>query len=157
MYNISLEDMEKLLKDLYNFNYNDHIKNDINPTQVSFANEVLLAENVNSLAKLSDLIRYSYEDYHYSIIDSNNRSHNYEIFKFKKYDIDPKNLYQIIGCNGWIDIYKFSQDNYDKKKTVAHFMTPSALVYSFYDGLLIIIEDALDEKYDFDYKIINAE
>lgn len=154
MKNISLKDVEEILKELYLFNY--EYNSNIDAVQLSFANESLLSGNVDSLSKLTDLTKYSYNDYHYTIIDKINNFHNYEVFILKDFDIDPNNLYQIIACNKWVDIFKFSQNDYDNKKIIAHFINPT-LVYSFYDGSLIIIENDLNKKYDFNYKTIDLD
>ena len=102
--------------------------------QICFANEVNTANNFYDASyRINRITESTYNDIHYKIGDT-----YYDLFTYIKEDTDLDNLYQVIVCNNYYQIWKFKQSDYEHRKVVSEFNMPGK-VYSFYSGTLIVV------------------
>lgn len=139
MTHIKLDSIKTLIKEIYT--YTHCIKEELNINELCFANEIDSVNYIESFYKLIDLTKNSYYNYHMKVKDK-----YYEIFIYKDEEIDIENLYQVIICNNYTQVFNFKQDDYENRKLLANFKNPGR-VYSFYNGYVIIIET----EYRMDY------
>lgn len=139
MNHITMDTIRVLIKEIYKFTH--CIDEELDVNELCFANEINSVNYMESFYKLIDLTKYSYYNYHMKVKDK-----YYEIFLFKDEDIDLENLYQVIICNNYTQVFKFKQDEYDNRKLVANFKNPGR-VYSFHNGYVIIVET--DHRMDY--------
>lgn len=122
---------EELVKSIYDYEHNN---NTVTTTQLCFANEVDSANTYyESSYKVNRLAESSYIDMHFQI-----GNEYYDLFYHINEDMDIDNLYQIIVCNRYYQIFKFKQNDYDHRRLVSEFEMPGK-VYSFYSGSVVII------------------
>ena len=73
--------------------------------QICFANEVNTANNFYDASyRINRITESTYNDIHYKIGDT-----YYDVFTYIKEDTDLDNLYQVIVCNNYYQIWKFKQ------------------------------------------------
>jgi hypothetical protein len=124
-------DCDNLIKKIYEF---ENECNSISNTELCFADEIHAANTYyESSYKVNRLAESSYTDMHFKIKDT-----YYDLFYHIDEEIDTDNLYQIIVCNNYYQIFKFRQNDYDRRKLVSEFRMPGK-VYSFYSGSVIIV------------------
>ena len=116
-----------------------------NLTDIMISNEVNSSNYMDSSFKLNELYKHTYIDYHIRIGDN-----YYDVFAYTREETDKDNLLQIILCNNYVEIYKFSQDNYDNRVKVSRFNSLTSKIYSFYDSSIIVIES--DTPADVEYE-----
>ena len=122
---------EELVKSIYDYEHNSNM---VNTIQLCFANEVDSANTYyESSYKVNRLAESSYIDMHFQI-----GNEYYDLFYHINEDMDIDNLYQIIVCNRYYQIFKFKQNDYDHRRLVSEFEMPGK-VYSFYSGSVVII------------------
>ena len=123
---------EELIKEIFEYEHGERTK--LSNTQLVAADEIrsvnaypLLVYRINQLAEAN------YKDDHYKV-------HNicYDVFTYIENDIDPENMYQLIICNNYYQIYKFDQRNYDRRVLVCEFSMPGK-IYSFNGGTILIV------------------
>lgn len=136
------DSLETLIKSIYKFTHG--LTENLNPVELCFANEINSVNYIESFYKLLDLTKTNYVNYHMKINEN-----FYEIFVHIGEDPDINNLYQMIVCNNYTQVFNFKQDDYDHRKMVACFENPGK-VYSFFDGYVIVIESK--NKMNFEYK-----
>ena len=139
---MSNDSLEVLIKSIYKFTHG--MSEHLSPVEICFANEINSVNYMESFYKLLDLTKTNYINYHMNI-----KEIYYEIFLYDGNDPDIENLYQMIVCNNYTQVFNFKQNDYDHRKIVACFENPGK-VYSFFDGFVIVIES--NEKLDFNYK-----
>lgn len=114
--------------------YERNMDEDLSLMQLCFANEISSANNYyESSYKINRITESSYDDIHFEI-----EGVFYDVFIYQQEHTDPSNLYQIIICNNFYQIFKFKQDEYDKRKLVSEFEMPGK-VYSFYSGSVVVV------------------
>ena len=114
-------------------------------TDIMISNEVNSSNYMDSSFKLNELYKHTYIDYHIRIDDN-----YYDVFAYVREETDKNNLLQIILCNNYVEIYKFSQDDYNNRLKVSRFNSLTSKIYSFYDSSIIIIKS--DTPADVEYE-----
>ena len=125
----------KSINSFYKNRMDHNITND--DKMLMIANEINSANLYDSVYKLVPIVKSTYEDYHYKI-----NGKYYDVFVFIDDYIDRNRLMQMILCDNYVEIVKFKQDEYDKKKFISKFNLWEPHVYTFYDGEVIVIESA---------------
>lgn len=129
---MNIEDIKGLIKVIYNMNFGYTDK--LTKEQMIIANEVTEGNYHCSSYKLLSLAEHKYMDYHFCVNDI-----HYEVFVFIDEDIDTGSLLQILFCNGYGQVIKFKQWEYDKRDYIANFKMTDRIM-SFRNGEVIIIE-----------------
>ena len=145
MEKVDNDTLENLVK--YIYKYNNTVIDKLSIVDLCFANELNSVNYTYSLHKLLSITENDYKDFHYCI-----NNFYYEIYMYIDLEPNLDNLYQMISCNNYTQIWKFKQNEYDKKILVSEFKNPGK-IYSFFDGTVIIIES--DKKMNLDYQYIN--
>ena len=111
---------------------------------IGISNEVCSSNYIDCTYKLIELSKHSYDNYHFSIDDR-----FYEAFIYRNELTDTDNLYQVILCNNYTQIYKFKQSDYSNRQMVGSFKNPGR-IYSFLDGSILIVQN--DRCLNFNYE-----
>ena len=137
-----IEDIKDLVKVIYNMNFGYTDK--LTKEQMIIANEVTEGNYHCSSYKLLCLAEHKYMDYHFCV-----NNIYYEVFVYIDEDIDTESLLQLIFCNGYGQIIKFKQWEYDKRTYISNFKM-SDRVMSFRNGQVIIIETRDESRIDYE-------
>lgn len=103
--------------------------------------DILISDEMDSVNyyekefKLIPIIKYDYDHKHYKINDN-----HYEVFIYKDSEIDSENMFQLIMCNNYIEIYNFKNRDYDNRIKICGLKTFTP-IYSFFDNSIIIIKN----------------
>lgn len=129
---MSFNAYEELVRAIHK--YERHQDEDLSLMQLCFANEINSSNNYyESSYKINRVTESSYNDIHFEIDGV-----FYDVFSYLQENTDINNLYQVIVCNNFYQVFKFKQDEYDKRKLVSEFEMPGK-VYSFYAGSVIVV------------------
>ena len=134
--------IEDLVRYIYLYTNNRTEK--LSLIDLCFANEIYSTKRFDSKFKLQDLTKYKYRNLHYKINDT-----YIEVFVYVSEDVDVNEMYQIIECNNFIQVLKFKQDEYEKRKVAVELTGVENNVFSFFDGYCIVVQT--ERKLDFDY------
>lgn len=122
---------EELIKSIYEY---EHGKKLLSATELCLANEVDTANRYyESSYRINRVTESNYIDIHFKI-----KNTYYDLFYFINEDIDVDNLFQVIVCNNYYQVFKFKQNDYEHRQLVSEFEMPGK-VYSFYSGSIVIV------------------
>lgn len=139
---ITNEIVEDLVKYIYLYTNNRTEK--LSLIDLCFANEISSTKHYDSKFKLQDLTKHKYRNLHYKIENT-----YMEVFIYESEDVDVNEMYQIIECNNFIQVLKFKQDEYDKRKVAVELSGVENNVFSFFSGSCIVVQS--EKRLDFDY------
>ena len=94
--------------------------------------------------KLLSITKHDYDHQHYKIDND-----IFDIFIYRGQEINKFNLYQMIICDNYTEIYNFKQGEYSNKIKVCSFKIPTS-IFTFFDNSIIIIKNGInsDCKYE---------
>lgn len=105
-----------------------------NSIDILLFDEIEMPNHVEAMYKILDIARYGYDDHHYKCNDK-----FYDVFVYKGEDIDINKMHQLILCNRYVQIFRFKQDEYEKRILVSEFPYRSK-IYAFFDQSMVIVE-----------------
>ena len=113
---------------------------DKNSFDILLSDELDSVNYMDSSYKIIDIFKHDYIDYHFKFSDQNKF---FDIFIYQNEDINIERKYQMILCDNFVQIFRFSDKNYNNRVLVTDFKLP-VKIYSFFDKSLIIIEKEIN-------------
>jgi len=139
---ISNNTIVEILKHIYS--YNDLNKSERNSIDLIISNELDSVNYYDSQFKILPITKHNYDHLHYKI---NNEL--FDVFIYRDYDVDKSNMYQIVMCNNYTDVYNFEDGKYDNKVKVCSFKIPVS-IFSFFDSSVIVVKNSSYSECNYD-------
>ncbi len=143
---VNLEEVKNLIKNISTFRIREEEK--MSTLDLSLSNEIQSSSFYDATYKVVPLCKHSYSHYHY---DTNNRY--YDVFIYENEYINEELMLQLILCDNYAEILAFPKYNYSAKKYVSRFSLVDAVIHTFYDGSIIVVETR-DGRAEFPYESI---
>ena len=137
---MNIENIKEIVKLIYNMNYRPDPDKDKSKEELLLADEINQGNYYTTVYKVMDLAKHEYDDYHFCV-----ENIIYDVFVYRGEDIDLKKLLQVLLCNNYIQILKFTDGDYKNNINISTFCMTDK-VYSFNDREVIIIECKLPSK-----------
>ena len=124
--------------------YNDPLKKEKTFIDLIISDELDSVNYYDNQFKLLSITKHDYDHQHYKIDND-----IFDIFIYQGQEINKFNLYQMIICDNYTEIYNFKQDEYSNKIKVCSFKIPTS-IFTFFDNSIIIIKNGInsDCKYE---------
>lgn len=131
---ITNETILEIVKHIYLYDVSKREDNHIN---LMISNELDTSNYYDTQFKIIPITTHNYDHLHYKVCNE-----LYDVFVYRDYDIDKTNMYQIIMCNNYTDVYNFEDGKYDDKIKVCSFKNPTS-IFSFFDSSVIVVKNSL--------------
>ena len=124
--------------------YNDPLKKEKTFIDLIISDELDSVNYYDNQFKLLSITKHDYDHQHYKIDND-----IFDIFIYRGQEINKFNLYQMIICDNYTEIYNFKQGEYSNKIKVCSFKIPTS-IFTFFDNSIIIIKNGInsDCKYE---------
>lgn len=139
---ISNETIVEILKHIYS--YSDLTKTERDSIDLMIANELDSVNYYDNQFKILSVTKHDYDHLHYKI-----RNEFFDVFVYRDYNVDKTNMYQIVMCNNYTDVYNFEDGKYDNRIKVCSFKVPVS-IFSFFDNSIIVVKNSSYSECNYD-------